>query len=108
MSYMGDRSISQDPSLEKEFPPNMVELLKLLEGWAESKKEWEEIGIICMALLNPDEDDEESMNNEDAPFEEVFDMPLIDDTLEFAKKVQNVKAVTDYLWNIRKCDGDEE
>ncbi len=107
------RSTNQEPSDEKLFPPNMLELQAIMDGLIKDDKDEDECLSICMMLFNSDESDEESLNNEDAPFEEVFDMPLIDETLEFAKaKAKTIRDISGFIWDrLPKTaidDGEEE
>ena len=97
---MDIRSTNQNKSDEEIFPSNMIELMRIMDELAVSEKDKDECLSICVMLFNPDESDEESMNNENAPFEEVFNMPLIDEALEFAKKkAHTVKEISDYIWD---------
>lgn len=97
---MDTRSTNQNQSDENVFPPNMIELMKIMDDLTVGEKDKDECLPICFMLLNPDESDEESLNNENAPFEEVFNMPLIDEALEFAKKkAHTVKEISDFIWD---------
>ena len=98
---------------EELFPPNLIELMGIMNNLMKSEKDKDENLFISVAMLNPDESNEESMNNPDAPFDEVFNMPLIDETLEFAKtKAATIKDISDFVWErlpeIEITDEDEE
>lgn len=96
---MDTRSIENVPSDEELFPPNMLELQAILDRLVRSDKDEDECLSICMMMFNSDESDEDSLNNENAPFEEVFDMPLIDETLKFARTANTVQEISDFIWD---------
>lgn len=97
---MDTQSTKAKKSDDELFPPNLLELMGIMDSLTKSEKDKDDCLFICVSMLNPDESDEESMDNPDAPFEEVFDMPLIDETLEFAKKkAKSIKDIADFVWD---------
>ncbi len=97
---MDIQSTKAKKSDEELFPANMLELIEIMNSLIKSEKDKDECLFISIAMLSSDENNEENVSDPDAPFEEVFDMALIDETLEYAKKkARTIKDISDFVWD---------
>lgn len=70
--------------------------MSIMDGLITDPKEKDWCLSICMMLYNSDADDGEEL----ASFDDAFDMPLIDETLEYAKKkARTIKDISDFVWD---------
>lgn len=92
-----DTLSTKQENFDSIYPPNFIELMDILDNLISSSKDKDECLVICMAMIRVDEEGE--MADDDAPFEEAFDMPLIDETLEFAKtKAKTIREISNFVW----------
>ena len=93
---MDTRSTNQRILKTELYPANLIELMSIMDGLITDPKEKDWCLSICMMLYNSDADDGEEL----ASFDDAFDMPLIDETLEYAKKkARTIKDISDFVWD---------
>lgn len=79
------------------YPPHFIELMDIMDNLISSSKDKDECLVICLAMIRVNEDGE--MADDVAPFEEAFDIHLIDETLEFAKKkAKTINDISNFVW----------
>lgn len=92
---MGTQSTNPKKSIDELYPPNLLELMQIMDKLIVNQNDKDECLSICMMVYNSDADDKDEL----ASFEEAFDMPLIDETLEFAKtKAKTIREISNFVW----------
>lgn len=92
---MGTQSTNPNKSINELYPPNLLELMQIMDKLIVNQNDKDECLSICMMVYDSDADDKEEL----ASFEEAFNMSLIDEALEYAKtNAKTIKDISDFIW----------